>query len=64
MGERRLIGLEIVQLTVEKVHLIGDCLRASQSKQKSYVDNKRRSLDFQVGDRVPCFYVQEVYCKS
>ncbi|XP_039120511.1 uncharacterized protein LOC120256910 [Dioscorea cayenensis subsp. rotundata] len=52
VGERKLLGPEIVQLTVEKVRLIRDRLRAAQSRQKSYADNRRRSLEFQVGDHV------------
>ena len=52
VGERRLLGPEMVQLMVEKVHLIRDRLRAAQSRQKSYADNRRRSLEFQVGDHV------------
>ena len=52
VGERRLLGLEIVQLTVEKVCIIRNHLRATQTRQKSHADNRRRSLEFQVGDHV------------
>ena len=50
IGERKLLGPELVQLTVEKVVLIKERLKAAQSKHKSYADNRRRDLEFEVGD--------------
>ena len=41
-----------MQLTIEKVSLIKKKLKATQSKQKSYADNRRRDLEFEVGDHV------------
>ena len=41
-----------MQLTIEKVSLIKKKLKATQSKQKSYADNRRRNLEFEVGDHV------------
>lgn len=38
--------------TAEKIAIIKDHLRTTQSKQKSYVDCRRRELEFQVGDKV------------
>ncbi|RVW24790.1 hypothetical protein CK203_080303 [Vitis vinifera] len=52
VGERKLLGSELVQLTVEKIALIKEILKATQSRQKSYVDNRRRDLEFEVGDHV------------
>ena len=52
VGERKLLGLELVQLTTEKIQLIRERLLATQSRQKSYADNRRRDLEFQVGDHV------------
>ena len=37
---------------MEKVQLIRDRLKVTQSRQKSYVDVRRRELDFQVDDWV------------
>ncbi|XP_070057849.1 uncharacterized protein [Nicotiana tomentosiformis] len=37
---------------VEKIKLIRERLLATQSRQKSYVDNRRRDLEFQVDDLV------------
>ncbi|XP_039128999.1 uncharacterized protein LOC120265176 [Dioscorea cayenensis subsp. rotundata] len=52
VGKRKLLGPKIVQITVEKVHQIRDRLQAAQSQQKSYADNRRRNLEFQVGEHV------------
>ena len=41
-----------MQLTIEKVVLIKETLKATQSRQKSYVDNRRWDLEFEVGDHV------------
>ena len=41
-----------MQLTVEKITLIKERLKATQSRQKSYADNRRRDLEFEVGDHV------------
>ena len=52
VGEKKLLGPELVQLTVEKVSLIKERLKATQSKQKSYANNHKRDLEFEVGDHV------------
>ncbi|RVW29004.1 Retrovirus-related Pol polyprotein from transposon 17.6 [Vitis vinifera] len=52
VGEKKLLGPELVQLTVEKVSLIKERLKAAQSRQKSYADNRKRDLEFEVGDHV------------
>ncbi|RVW80540.1 Transposon Ty3-G Gag-Pol polyprotein [Vitis vinifera] len=52
VGERKLLGPELVQLTVEKVALIKERLKATQSRHKSYADHHRRDLEFEVGDHV------------
>ena len=46
------MGFKLVQLTVEKVALIKEILKAAQSRHKSYADNRRRDLEFEVGDHV------------
>ncbi|GMP34996.1 hypothetical protein CsSME_00027615 [Camellia sinensis var. sinensis] len=51
-GKRKLLGPEIVQQTVDKINLIREQLRTTQSRQKSYADNRRRDLVFGVGDHV------------
>nr|CAN75615.1 hypothetical protein VITISV_010163 [Vitis vinifera] len=52
VGEKKLLGPELVQLTIEKVSLIKERLKAAQSRQKSYADNRRRDFEFEVGDHV------------
>ena len=41
-----------MQLTVENMALIKERLKTTQSRQKSYVDNCRQDLEFEVGDHV------------
>jgi hypothetical protein len=36
----------------EKVKVVRENLKVAQSRQKSYADNRRRELEFQVGDAV------------
>ncbi|GJQ98411.1 putative reverse transcriptase domain-containing protein [Tanacetum coccineum] len=50
--ESSLIGPELVQETTDKVVLIKEKLKAARDHQKSYVDNRRKPLEFKVGDRV------------
>nr|GEY76211.1 putative reverse transcriptase domain-containing protein [Tanacetum cinerariifolium] len=45
-----LIRPELVKETTDKVVVIRDRLKAVRDRQKSYVDNKRKPLEFQVGD--------------
>ena len=40
VGERKILGPEIIQRTCEKVNIIRDRLRAAQSRQKSYYDKR------------------------
>ncbi|GJU41734.1 putative reverse transcriptase domain-containing protein [Tanacetum coccineum] len=50
--ESRLIGPELVQETTDKVVLIMERLKAARDRQKSYADNRRNPLEFEVGDQV------------
>ena len=52
MGESRLVGLEIVQETIEKIQLIKEKLKTTKDRQKSYADQKRRLLEFEERDWV------------
>jgi len=51
-GESASLGLEVVQETTEKVKMIQEKMRASQSREKSYHDKRRKDIEFQVGDHV------------
>ena len=52
IGERKLLGPEMVQITTDKVRIIRQRMKEAQDRQKSYSDNRRRPLEFQIGDRV------------
>ena len=52
VGERRILGPEIVQRTSEKIDVIRERSRAAQSRQKSYADPRRREVEFEIGDMV------------
>jgi hypothetical protein len=51
-GERQFFGPELIQETEEQVRIIRENLRVAQTRQKSYVDNIRRPLEFEEGDHV------------
>jgi hypothetical protein len=51
VGEQSFFGPDIIQEAEEKVRLIKDRLKIAQSRQKSYADNKRRDVTYEVGDR-------------
>nr|GEV73606.1 retrotransposon protein, putative, Ty3-gypsy subclass [Tanacetum cinerariifolium] len=52
IGESNLIGPELIQETTDKVVLIKEKLKAARDRQKSYADNRCKSLEFEVGDKV------------
>ena len=51
VGECSLFGPDIIKEAEEKVRLIKDRLKITQSRQKSYADSKRREVTYEVGDR-------------
>ena len=52
VGERRLVGPELVQITSEKVKVVRDNLKIARDRQRSYADNRRIDLQFEIGDQV------------
>ncbi|GKE38507.1 hypothetical protein Tco_1461912, partial [Tanacetum coccineum] len=52
IGESSLIGLQLVQETTNKVVVIKENLQAIRDRQKSYADNRRKPLEFEVRDSV------------
>nr|GFB88978.1 putative reverse transcriptase domain-containing protein [Tanacetum cinerariifolium] len=52
VGESQLTGLELVRETIGKIVQIKNRLLTARSREKSYVDLKRRLTEFQVGDKV------------
>ncbi|GAU45290.1 hypothetical protein TSUD_327480 [Trifolium subterraneum] len=51
-GETVVLGPDIVQETTEKIRMIREKMKASQSRQKSYHDKRRKDVEFQEGDHV------------
>nr|GFA08213.1 putative reverse transcriptase domain-containing protein [Tanacetum cinerariifolium] len=52
VGEGQLIGPELVQETADKISQIKDRLKSACDHQKSYVDKRKKPLEFSVGDYV------------
>ncbi|GJV66541.1 reverse transcriptase domain-containing protein [Tanacetum coccineum] len=52
IGENSLIRPELIQEMTDKVVLIKEKLKAARDRQKSYADNRRKPLEFEVGDQV------------
>jgi len=51
-GENSVLGPDMIQHTTEKIKMIREKLRTTQSRKKSYADKKRQRLEFQEGDHV------------
>nr|GFB68912.1 reverse transcriptase domain-containing protein [Tanacetum cinerariifolium] len=52
VGETQILGPELIQETTEKIVKIKQRMQAAHDRQKSYVDLKRKTMEFQVGDKV------------
>ncbi|GJY79117.1 hypothetical protein Tco_0484918 [Tanacetum coccineum] len=52
VGEVQLTGPEIVQEMTEKIIQVKQRMQAARDRQKSYVDLKRKPMEFEVGDKV------------
>ncbi|GKA41284.1 reverse transcriptase domain-containing protein [Tanacetum coccineum] len=50
VGEAQLTGPELNKETTEKIILIKQRMQVAQDQQKSYVDRKRKPMEFEVGD--------------
>ncbi|XP_071901102.1 uncharacterized protein [Coffea arabica] len=53
-GERRVldpVAVPWIEDAYEKVEVIRQRLQIAQSRQKSYADNRRKDLEFEVGDK-------------
>ncbi|GKA43852.1 putative reverse transcriptase domain-containing protein [Tanacetum coccineum] len=50
--ESKLFGPDIIQETTDKIVQIREILKAARDRQKSYADNRRKPLEFSVGDKV------------
>nr|GFC61862.1 putative reverse transcriptase domain-containing protein [Tanacetum cinerariifolium] len=52
VGEHVIEGPEMIEVTNEKVAVAKEKLKEARTRQKSYADKHRRSIEFQPGDRV------------
>nr|XP_009766778.1 PREDICTED: uncharacterized protein LOC104218078 [Nicotiana sylvestris] len=52
VGEAELIGPNLVHHSIKKVKIIQERLKTAQSHQKSYLDVRRRDLEFKEDDWV------------
>ena len=52
IGESQIIGPEYIQELTDKINRIRDRIKCARDRQKSYADNRRKPLEFQVGDKV------------
>ncbi|VVA39016.1 PREDICTED: retrotransposon, partial [Prunus dulcis] len=52
VGEHRLEVADDVEWTKEQVKIIRERLKTAQDRQKSYADNRRKDLQFEIGDWV------------
>ena len=52
IGQKILRGPEMIQDTTKKIQLVQERMKAAQDRQKSYTKNRRRPIEFQVGNFV------------
>ena len=52
VGERKILGPELIQQTKETVELIQKRLITAQDRQRKYADPTRKNVDFEVGEPV------------
>ncbi|KAK5785341.1 hypothetical protein PVK06_039915 [Gossypium arboreum] len=52
LGERQVLGPELVADTEDKVKVIRNRLKEAVDRQKSYADLKRKDIEYAVGDMV------------
>lgn len=52
LSEGKLIRVDLVRGIEEKVKIIRDSLKVTADRQKSYVDLKRKDIEFFVGEKV------------
>ena len=61
VGEWKLDDVELIKATSKKIKIIREILKATQDSQKSYIDTRRRNLEFEVRDMV---FLKAAYWKG
>ena len=52
MSEKKVIGLDLIQETKEKMKMIKERLKMATDRQKSYVDMKRKDILYEISEKV------------
>ena len=52
LSEKKVIGLDLIQETEEKVKMIRKRLKIANDRQKSYADMKRKDIRYEIGEKV------------
>jgi len=52
VGDSQITGPEMIQETTDKIQKIRENLLAARNRQKYYADQKRKPMDYEVGDMV------------
>ena len=52
VGERKLLGPELVQITTYNIHIARTNLKATQDRQRSDANLKMTDIEFKVGDKI------------
>ena len=52
VGKSSLLGTDSISQSIEIVQIIIYRLKTAYSRQKSHADNRRRDLEFEIGDHV------------
>ena len=52
LSEKKVIDLDLIQETEEKVKMIRERLKVVADRQKSYVDLKRKDIQYEIGEKV------------
>ena len=52
LSEKKVIGPDLIQETEEKVKMIRERLKVAVDRQKSYVDLKKKDIQYEIGEKV------------
>ena len=52
LSEKKVIGLDLIQETEEKVKMIKERLKVATDRQKSYANMKRKDIRYEIGEKV------------
>ncbi|PKA61184.1 hypothetical protein AXF42_Ash006080 [Apostasia shenzhenica] len=52
VGERKMLGPETIEVTLQKIKIIRERLLTAQSRQKAYADSRRRDICFEPREHV------------